>query len=241
MARPRRIPAPPENHLLAALPPREYRRLAAHLEAVPLHLEQVLAQPGQPISHIYFPTGGIVSVVVATAEGACVEIGTIGKEGMVDLTVLFAERRGLVRAIVQSPGSALALPADQLRRQLAQCTALQSHLLRYAHSFLTMIMHAAACNHFHHVEQRLACLLLLTQDRLGTSEFLMTQRHMGQMLGVRRISVTPAARKMQEAGLIRYRRGRIAILNRPRLVAAACSCYPILARLRLDTLQLPKS
>ena len=223
---------------MAALPPREYRRLLAHLELVPLHSEQILAHPGEPCSHAYFPTGGIVSVVVVTAEGGCVEVGTIGKEGMVGLALLYGTECTPVRAIVQSPGEALSLPAGLLRRQLDQCTALQDGLLRYAEAFLTMILHAAACNYFHRVEQRLACLLLLTQDRLEASEFLLTQRHMGRMLGVRRMSVTPAARKMQQAGLIRYRRGRVTILDRPRLEAVACSCYPT-ARARFDALRHP--
>lgn len=238
MARPRRIPIAPENRLLAALPPREYRRLRPHLQSISLQNEQILAKPGEPFSHAYFPAGGIISVLVVTAEGGSVEVGMVGKEGMVGLTILFGGERAPIRAVVQCPGEAWMLPADYLRDGLDRNSVLYSLLLRYADAYVTMVMHAAACNHFHTVEQRLAYWLLLTQDRLGKSEFPLTQQLLGRMLGVRRMSITPAARKMQQTGLIRYRRGHITILDCPGLEAVACSCYRIV-RERFDA--LPKS
>ena len=238
MAKPRRLPSPPGNRLLASLPPREYRRLLAHLEPIPLRYEQILAQPGEPFSHAYFPTSGIISVVVVTAEGGSVEIGMVGKEGMIGLSILFGGDRAPIRAIVQAPGEALRLPADFLRTEIPPASAFHAQLLRYADAYMTMVLNAAACSHFHSVQQRLAYWLLMTGDRLEADEFTLTQRLLGLMLGVRRISITPAARKMQQAGLIRYRRGQIAILDRPGLESVACSCYHIV-RKRFEALRLP--
>lgn len=236
MARPRRLPLRPKNQLLAALPLGEYRRFQPHLRPVPLRGEQVLAAPGELFSHAYFPTTGAISVVVMTAESGCVVIGMVGKEGMVGLPILFDSERSPIRVMVHSPGEALALPTDILRQEIDRGSVFHSLLLRYTDTFLNMVMHTAACNHFHAVEQRLACWLLLTRDRLETNEFFLTQRLLGQMLGVRRISITPVARKMQQAGLIRYRRGRLTLLNCSGLEKLACSCYPLL-RARFDALR----
>lgn len=225
MARPRRLDEPPGNHLLSALPSREYRQILPLLKPASLLPEQVLSQPGQPFTHAYFPTKGIVSVVVVAPEGGSVEVGIVGKEGMVGITMLLDGGRAPTRAVVQSPGEALTLPADFFRHRIDRKSTFYSLLLRYADAYLTMVMHMAACNHFHSLEHRLASWLLMTHDRLESDEFTLTQRLLGRMLGVRRMSITSAARKIQQAGWIQYRRGRIVILDRANLEAAACSCY----------------
>jgi CRP-like cAMP-binding protein len=220
---------PAANRLLASLPASQQRAFLRRLDKVPLRLHETLCQPDQRHAHVYFPTGGMISMVQVTGAGDTVEAGVVGKEGMVGLSLLLGSDTSLFTALVQVPGTALRLEADAFRAEVERNAALRRVLLRYAEAFLAMLLQTATCDHFHTVDKRVCYWLLMTHDRVEADEFPITHKLLGRMLGVRRATVTEAAQKLQRAGLVRYGNGRVKIHDRAGLEAAACECY---ARLR---------
>jgi CRP-like cAMP-binding protein len=217
-----------KNQLLAALPIEEYQNLAPHLEPVELPLRQVLHEPGEPIEYIYFPTEAMISLVSIMKDGSTVEVALIGKEGMVGIPVILGGNSTTSQAVVQVAGRGLRMQANILKAQFQLGGELHNLLLRYVQALFTQVSQGAVCNRLHNLEERLARWLLSVQDCLQVEEFPMTQEHIAQMLGSRRSGVTVAAGLLQNAGIIRYRRGRINILSREGLEATTCECYGII-------------
>lgn len=215
----------PVNQLLAALPDSEYQRLVPYLEPVSLFLGQALYEPGEPIREVYFPARAMISLVSALADNSTTEIGLVGNEGIVGLPAFLGGDFTVNRAIVQIAGNAMKLDASVLKREFDREGELQKRLLLYTQVLLTQISQISACKSRHRLEQQLARWLLLVRDCVGQDEFRLTQQFIAQMLGVRRASVTQLAGTFQRAGLIRYSRGQIAILNQSELEATACECY----------------
>jgi CRP-like cAMP-binding protein len=221
-------PAPPRNRLLAALPREEWDRIRPRAERVRLELREVLFEPNRPMSHVYFPEDGIVSILGLMDDGSAVETGTVGNEGMVGVPVFLGAMQMAGQAFAQIPGDAWRMPAAALREEVRRGSPLASLVGRYTQALFTLVAQSSACNRMHPVEQRCARWLLLTHDRVGGDTFELTQLFLSQMLGVRRATVNEAATALQERGLIEYRRGRITIVDRPALEAAACACYAII-------------
>ncbi len=226
------------NRLLAALPDAEYQHLVPHLERVPLPLKQVLHKAGESIEYVYFPHRAIVSLISTAEEGSMVEVGLVGNEGIVGIPAVLGDNIANTTAMVQREDSGMRMEASLLKTEFGRGGVLQSLLLRYTQALYALTSQNAACNRLHHLEERLARWLLLVYDRVGSNQLQLTQEFISEMLAVRRTGVTEAANSLQQAGLIRYHRGRISILNRQELEAASCSCYGIIkgeyARL-LDT------
>jgi CRP-like cAMP-binding protein len=218
----------PVNRLLAALPDAEYQRLIPHLEYVPLPLRQVLHKAGELIEYVYFPHGAIVSLLSTPEEGSIVEVGLVGNEGIVGIPAALGDNIATTTALVQREDSGMRMEASLLKTEFQQGGSLQSLLLRYTQALYALVSQNVACNRLHQFDKRLARWLLIMCDHLGSNELLLTQEFISKMLGVRRASVTEAANRLQQAGLIRYHRGRISILNRQKLEAASCSCYGII-------------
>jgi CRP-like cAMP-binding protein len=216
------------NLILAALPRKDYRRLASHLEHIPLAFNEVLYNPGDTIQYVYFPEGALVCLLSNVEGHGSLEVGMVGKEGMVAISVFLGVKTSPNRALVQGKGSAFRMSAAVLRREANSTGSLQALLRRHTHALLTQVSQTAACNHFHQVEGRLARWLLMTQDRIRSDEFRLTQEFLSSMLGVRREGITNGARELQRNRLIAYSRGRIRILDRAGLEAAACSCYKVI-------------
>ena len=221
----------PANSLLADLPRHEYLRLLGNLEQIALTYGEVLYAPGEPIRHVYFPNDSIVSLLTLVDQHQALEVGLVGREGMVGIPLALEIGTSPVRALVQGTGTAMRMKTAPFVKELRQSPALQRALHRYTYSLMTQITQTAACNRFHVVEARLARWLLMTQDRMQTDSFRLTQDFLSQMLGVRRVGVTKAARMLQQSELIRYSRGNIRILDRNSLEAACCSCYAIVKHL----------
>lgn len=184
---------------------------------------------------MYFPVDGVASLVITTAEGASAEVGTIGSEGMVGLPICLGDREAPSAVYVQVPGTALQMDAGIFRHELDQSASLNLVMLRYGHAFFNQVAQSAACAHLHRVEQRCCRWLLMTRDRMPAGEFLLTQEFLGMMLGVRRTTVTEVMGALQKAGLIRYRRGHVSILDPEALRLRACECYEI-SKLEFDRL-----
>lgn len=221
--------APSTNFLLSALPRREYNRLLPHFDRVPLTFKAVLHEPGQSISHLYFPTSGMLSLLRGRdgREGG-MEIGVVGREGMTGLPVFLGWDTAVTRGMVQVPGEALRIPADKFRLLVGRDSVLHELLLRYVHVFLTQLVQGVACNSLHSVEKRLCRWLLTVHDRAGCDRFPLTHEFLAAMLGVRRASVTEAARRLRQAGLIRYGGGQLTVLNRRGLERTVCECYRLI-------------
>jgi CRP-like cAMP-binding protein len=215
------------NHLLAALPAEEMRRLREHLELVPLARRATLHESGGRVRHAYFPTSGIVSLVHVTADGSSTEVGVAGNEGLVGACALLSGAEPL-RAVVRSPGNAYRIKAEALRAEFQRGARLHRIVLRYACTLIGQLAQTAACNRRHSVDQQLCRWLLTGVDRMPSNELTTTQEGIASLLGVRREGVTEAASALQKAGLIRYSRGRIAVLSRSKLEARACECYKTL-------------
>jgi CRP-like cAMP-binding protein len=226
--------APPlpatKNLLLAALPAADYERLLPHLEPVALPLGWALYESGDRMAHVFFPTEGIVSLLYVMENGASAEIAVTGKEGLIGVSLFMGGESTPSRAIVQSAGQGYRLGADTLKREFERGGNLQHLLLRFTQALITQMAQTAVCNRHHTVEQQLCRWLLLSLDRLASSEVHMTQELIANMLGVRREGVTEAARRLQDAGLIRYQRGQISVLDRPRLEERVCECYAVVKR-----------
>jgi len=220
--------APVANRLLAALPKKEYQRLLPELEQVPLVFGDILYEPGDTISHVYFPDEGIISLLSMVESRKVLEVGIVGNEGLAGLPVVLGVRVSLNRGLVQSAGTAMKMKAAVLQREFKRDGVLQKLLHRYFHSLLTQISQSAVCNRFHMVDARLARWLLMTHDRVRSDEFRLTQEFLSNMLGVRREAVSKSASALQKLGFTHYSRGQITILNRAGLEAKACSCYQII-------------
>jgi CRP-like cAMP-binding protein len=223
------------NRLLSLLSDGDYERLRPHLSQVSLEYRKSLYEASRPIEHVYFPVDGVASLVITTAEGTSAEVGTIGSEGMVGLPVCLGDRDAPSSVYVQVPGTALQIDAGVFRGELEKSPTLKRVVLRYAHAFFNQVAQSAACAHLHRVEQRCCRWLLMTRDRMPSGEFLLTQEFLGMMLGVRRTTVTEVMGNLQRAGLIRYRRGHVSILDAEALRQRACECYDI-SKLEFDRL-----
>ncbi len=219
---------PITNRLLAALPKKDYQALQRHLEEVPLVFETVLYRPNELISDVYFPNSGIVSLLAGVNERSTLEVGFVGNDGMVGLSVFSGVNSSLNRAVVQGVGSAMKMKATAFRKECNHGGELQRLLQRYSHSVLAQITQYAVCNQFHAVDARLARWLLMTHDRMGDDEFQLTQQFLSNMLGVRREGVSVAAGDLQKRKLIRYSRGHLKVLDRAGLEATSCACYEII-------------
>jgi CRP-like cAMP-binding protein len=213
------------NSMLAALPHKQYRRLLPGLEPVALIFGEVLYEPGQRIRHVYFPGDSLVSLLTLIEGHLALEVGMVGREGMVGVVLSLGKDVSPVRALVQGAGTAMRMKTARFREELRTSPQLQREVSRYTAALMAQITQTAACNRFHVVEKRLARWLLMTRDRLRSEEFRLTHEFLGHMLGVRRVGVTKAARALQKKKLIVYSRGKIRILEPRGLTAAACSCY----------------
>ena len=221
-----RVPA--VNGLLAALPAREYRRLLARLEPVTLTFGEILYEPGKLIRHVYFPSDSLVSLLTQVDGHMALEIGLVGREGMLGIPVALGMKDSPVRALVQGTGSAMRMASAHFRSEFGRMAPLRNVIHRYIHERIVQITQTAACNRFHPIEARLARWLLMTRDRMRSDDFRLTQQLLGNMLGVLRVAVTNAAGALQRRKLIRYSRGHISILDGDGLEAAACHCYRII-------------
>jgi len=218
---------PRQNHLLDALPAGEYERLAPHLELVPLKLGDVLYEPGVQLRYVYFPTTSIVSLLYVLEDGASAEIAIVGNEGILGISLFMGGETTPSRAVVQSAGYGYRLKAQLLKNEFGRFGPMLHLLLRYTQALITQMAQTAVCNRHHSVDQQLCRWLLLSLDRLASNELAMTQELIANMLGVRREGVTEAAGKLQDAGLIQYRRGKITVLDRPGIEARSCECYQV--------------
>lgn len=216
---------PSGNHLIARLPGDERRRLLAQCVRVELVLSQVLAKPDEDIGHVYFPVDSFVSLLTAVSGEVALEVGMIGREGMLGAHLLLGVESAPLHAMVQGPGSAWRMEAASFVAALAQSASLRRQIGLYIYVLMDQLATAAGCVRYHEIGPRLARWLLMTQDRAGAGTFRMTQEFIGHMLGVRRVGITEAAGALQRAGLIEYRRGDLTVLDRPGLEAMACSCY----------------
>ena len=214
-----------ENRLLNALPPVNRRRLLADCERVELRFADVLCEPGERIRHVYFPTDSLISLVTPLDGAARLEVGLIGDEGMLGISLMLGVDVSPLHGLVQGAGAAIRMDAAPFRRALDRNPALHHSLKRYAYVLMAQVAQTAACNRFHLLEARLARWLLMTRDRTRSARFRITHEFLAFMLGVRRVGVTKAAGALQQRKLISYHRGEIAILDRGGLEAAACGCY----------------
>jgi CRP-like cAMP-binding protein len=214
-----------ENHLIAVLPRRERKRLQAICEPVELVLADVVALSGQPVTHVYFPVDGFISLVTLVDGKPILEVGMVGREGMVGVEVALGVLIAPMHAVVQGAGLARRIAVGAFRRELANNAPLQRCLNRYLYVRMTQLALAATCLRFHLIEPRLARWLLMTQDRAHVERFRVTHEFLAYMLGVRRVGVTTAAGALQRRGLIQYSRGQVSVVDRAGLEAASCSCY----------------
>ncbi len=221
---------PKTNHLLAALPAPEWKRLLPHIEAVELPLGMVLYESGSILSHVYFPATSIISLLYVMEDGASAEIAVVGNEGVVGISIFMGGGTTPSRAVVQSAGHGFRLKADFMRDKFQRNGPVMHLLLRYTQALITQMAQTAVCNRHHSMDQQLCRWLLLSMDRLHGNELVMTQELIANMLGVRREGVTEAATKLQRAGLIQYARGRITVLNRPGLEQRTCECYRVVKK-----------
>lgn len=229
MARTRSKP-PYRNHLLAALPAQDLARLRPHLEPVDLPLRWTLSKAGDAIKHLYFIETGMVSLVAPLDDGALIEIGVIGAEGIVGAAVLHGDARYLAEAMVQCDGSAMRIRTAALRNAADESRPLLQRLLLFSHALHIQVAQSAACNGRHSLQERLARWLLMTHDRAGRDELPLTHDFLGMMLGTRRAGITVAVGALKAAGMVRNSTGRITVLDRSRLEMASCECYRIVTR-----------
>ena len=221
---------PRQNRLLAAIPDSEWTRWRPHLEPVTLPLGKVLYEPGARLSYVYFPTTAIVSLLYVMEDGASAEIAVVGHEGIVGISLFMGGDSTTNRAIVQSAGKGFRLKANLMLQEFNRAGPVLHLLLRYTQALITQMAQTAVCNRHHSLDQQLCRWLLLSLDRLETNELVMTQELIANMLGVRREGVTEAAGQLQKAGLTRYQRGQITVLNRDGLEARTCECYAVVKK-----------
>lgn len=219
-----------KNKLLAALPDTEWQNLLPHLEWVDLPLGKVIYESGTTLSHVYFPTTAIVSLLYVMENGSSAEIAVAGNEGIVGISLFMGGESTTSRAVVQSAGEGFRLNAKFLKTEFNRSDPLMHLLLRYTQALITQMSQTAVCNRHHSMDQQLCRWLLLSLDRLPGNELVMTQELIANMLGVRREGVTEEALKLQKAGLIRYVRGRITVLDRSGLEKRSCECYAVVKK-----------
>ena len=218
---------PVANSMLAALPRKQYQRLLPGLKSVALTFGEVLYEPGKRIRHVYFPNDSLVSLLTPVEGHLALEVGMVGREGMVGIPLSLGSNVSPVRALVQGAGTAMRMKSARFCREIRKSPQLQQEVNRYTRVLMAQITQTAACNRFHVVEARLARWLLMTRDRVRSDGFRLTHEFLGHMLGVRRAGVTTAARALQRQKLISYSRGKIRILDQRGLEAACCSCYEL--------------
>jgi CRP-like cAMP-binding protein len=221
---------PRQNHLLNAIPEAEWERFATNLAPVQLRLGDVIYESGSEQPHVYFPTDSIVSLLYVMEDGSSAEIAIVGNEGLVGISLFMGGGTTPSRAVVQSAGHAFRMRAQFIRDEFVMAGKVQQLFLRYTQALLTQMGQTAVCNRHHSVDQQLCRWLLMSLDRLSSNELTMTQELIANMLGVRREGVTEAAGKLQRAGIIKYSRGRIRVLDRPRLELMACECYEVVRK-----------
>ena len=221
---------PKQNHLLDALPAEDYARLLPDLELVPVPLGWAVHESGGQMGYVYFPTTSIVSLLYVMEDGASAEIAIVGNEGLVGIALFMGGETTPSRAVVQSAGHAYRLKSAVLKNEFERGGALQHLLLRYTQAMITQMAQTAVCNRHHSLEQQLCRWLLLSLDRLSSNVLIMTQELIANMLGVRREGVTEAAGTLQADGLIHYSRGKITVLDRPRLEQRVCECYAVVKK-----------
>ena len=224
------MPSPDQNHLLDALPPAERERIYPLLRLVTLPLGSVLYESGHTQHYIYFPVDAIVSLLYVLKDGASAEIAVVGNDGAIGVALIMGGATTTNRAIVQSAGTAYRLTRKRIELEFARHGNMLHILLRYTQALITQMAQTAVCNRHHSVDQQLCRWLLLSLDRLATNKLIMTQELIANMLGVRREGVTEAAGKLQKAGVIEYRRGRITVLDRPTLEGMSCECYEVVRK-----------
>jgi CRP-like cAMP-binding protein len=222
------LPRSITNKLLAALPPHEYDRMLPKLEEVEMIYDTRIFELNHPISDVYFPNSGIISLLAAVDQSSTLEVGIVGREGMAGLPVFLGAPRSGLHAIVQGDGTALRMSTADLLSECAKGGKLNDILKRYTHSMMVQISQSSVCFRFHVIEQRLARWLLMTSDRMATANFEMTQDFLANMLGVRREAVNRAARALHHQKIVAHSRGHIKIIDRKGLEAAACACYAII-------------
>ena len=219
-------PAGNRNRLLAALPADDYARIVPSLTVVPLKLKDVLHKPGEPIRNVYFPGGGFCSMLTVLEDGRMVEIATVGREGVVGVSAVLDGAPVTAAAMVQgATDTCYRMTVDAFRRETDRRGAFHELMARFTQALFGFVAQSTACNALHKVEQRLARWLLLAQDRMESDEFPLTQEFVAMMLGASRPTVTVVAGILQKAGLIKYRHGRVTIVDRENLEAASCECY----------------
>ncbi len=223
-------PDPSTNHLLASLPPDEWARIAPLLEAVALPLGQVLYESGNKMTHVYFPTTAIVSLLYVLENGSSAEIAVVGHEGVVGISLFMGGETTPSRAVVQSAGKGYRLRGPWIKEEFARSGPVMHLMLRYTQALITQMAQTAVCNRHHTLDQQLCRWLLLSLDRLKGDDLVMTQELIANMLGVRREGVTEAAVKLQKLKLIRYTRGRITVLDRTGLEERVCECYAVVKK-----------
>ena len=226
------VPAlnPRQNRLLAAIPDSEWTRWVPHLEPVTLPLGKALYESGARLSYVYFPTTAIVSLLYVMEDGASAEIAVVGREGIVGISLFMGGDSTTNRAIVQSAGRGFRLKANLMLQEFNRAGPVLHLLLRYTQALITQMAQTAVCNRHHSLDQQLCRWLLLSLDRLDSNDLVMTQELIANMLGVRREGVTEAAGQLQKAGLIRYQRGHITVLDRDGLEARTCECYAVVKK-----------
>lgn len=218
------------NALLALLPDEDYRSLAAHLQLVPTPFGTVLFERDKPIEYVYFPCSGAHSVLAVMEDGSMVEVGTVGNEGLSTVDAIIGSEVGTETIVCQIPGESLRLPIGRFREVIAGDTPLRRIAQRYLQAYLSQVSQSVACNRLHTIEERFARWVLMSHDRVPGDEFQLTQEYLAGMLGVHRPSVSLVARTFQQAGIIKYARGTIAVLDRPALEEACCECYFVVRR-----------
>jgi len=223
------LPPAKKNELVAALAPADLARWLPQLEAVTMPLGHVLYEPGATLSHVYFPTTAIVSLLYVMENGASAEIAVVGKEGLLGISLFMGGDSTPSRAVVQSAGEGFRMAAQDIKKEFKR-TAVLHLLLRYTQALITQMSQTAVCNRHHALDQQLCRWLLLSLDRLQGNELVMTQELIANMLGVRREGVTEGALKLQTAGLIKYSRGHITVLDRRGLEQRTCECYEVVKR-----------
>ena len=227
MANSRKAMNPHANRLLGLLAPRDYERLRPHLHRIPLEYRQSLYRAHKPIEFLYFIETGVGSLVNTMANGEASEVGTIGNEGVVGLPLLLGDDRAPTSVYVQVPGAGLKIKATAFNKELARSASMRTVMHHYAHAFFNQVAQSAACNQFHSIQQRCCRWMLMTHDRMQSDEFLLTQEFLAMMLGVQRTGVSAAAGGLKKAGLIRYSRGNVTILDRRGLERRSCECYGV--------------
>jgi CRP-like cAMP-binding protein len=224
------VPGPKQNQLLANLTAPELKRMRPYLEPTIMPLGHVVYESGRVLEHVYFPTTAIVSLLHVLENGSSAEIAVVGNEGVVGVSLFMGGESTPSRALVQSAGHGFRLPSQLMKHEFNRGGQMQNLLLRYTQALITQMAQTAVCNRHHSVDQQLCRWLLLSLDRMPSNELKMTQELIANMLGVRREGVTEAAGKLQAAGVIHYRRGKIEVLDRPKLETLSCECYAVVRK-----------